>query len=189
MVVMGGNARYTHFREQTGIEVDYGCRSEITRSFSYNGRAMSCYDSFTTKLIARECEVLAQTDDGEPVFTKFKYGKGTVIVVNSPIDTGAIGRTDCFTGANPTPFYQFYRTAAQVAGVKTVVEKGENPYVCFTEHPAKDGSTIVVGINFEPRAQKCPVKINGTLGRVWRGDVKVDAVTLAPNEAAVFEVK
>ena len=189
VVVMGGNARYTHFREQTGVEVDYGCRAEINRSFTFNGRAMSCYDSFTTKLIARECEVLAKASDGEPVFTKFKYGKGTVIVVNSPIDKASIVRTDCFTGANPTPFYQFYRTAAQVAGIKTVVEKGENPYVCFTEHPAADGSTIVVGINFEPREQKCPVKINGQIGRVWRGDVKADAVTLGPNEAAVFEVK
>ena len=89
-------------------------------------------------------------------------------MVNSPIDKASIGRTDCFTGANPTPFYQFYRTAAQVAGIKTVVEKGENPYVCFTEHPAADGSMIVVGINFEPREQKCPVKINGQIGRVWR---------------------
>lgn len=36
---------------------------------------------------------------------------------------------------------------------------------------------------------ECPIKINGKLGRVWRGDVKSDKVTLAPNEVALFEVK
>ena len=189
LVVLGGNARYTHFREQTGIEVDYGCRTEINRSFTFNGRSMSCYDSFTTKLIARECEVLAKASDGEPIFTRFRYGKGTVMVVNSPVDTASIGRTDCFTGTTPTPFYLFYRTAAQIAGIKTVVEKGECPYVCFTEHPAADGSTIVVAINFEPRTIVCPVRITGSIGRVWRGDVTADKVTLQANEAAVFEVR
>lgn len=188
LVVLGGSSRFTHFREQTGIEVDYGARAGIDRKFSFGGSEMSCYDNFTTKLIARECEVLARAKDGEPVFTKFKYGKGVVMVVNSPVDSAAINRTDCFTGAYVTPFYKFFREAAKVAGVKTKVAKGDNPYVAFTEHPAPDGSTVVVGINFEPRAQKCPIKIDGKLGRVWRGNVTADTVALEPNEAAVFEV-
>jgi hypothetical protein len=46
-----------------------------------------------------------------------------------------------------------------------------------------------MAINFEPRAMECPVKINGTVGRVWRGEVKDGKVVLGPNEAALFEVK
>ena len=46
-----------------------------------------------------------------------------------------------------------------------------------------------MAINFEPRSMECPVKINGRLGRVWRGDVKSDKVILEPNEVALFEVK
>ena len=42
---------------------------------------------------------------------------------------------------------------------------------------------------FAGAADERPIRINGALGRVWRGDVKADAVTLGPNEAAVFEVK
>ena len=70
-----------------------------------------------------------------------------------------------------------------------MVEKGDCPWVGLTEHPAANGSTIVMAINFEPRAVKCPIKVNGTIGRVWRGDVKEDAMALGANEAALFEVK
>ena len=42
--------------------------------------------------------------------------------------------------------------------------------------------------NARPREIVCPVKMNGALGRVWRGNVKSDSIVLPPNEAAVFEV-
>ena len=48
--------------------------------------------------------------------------------------------------------------------------------------------TVVAAINFEPREIVCPVKMDGALGRVWRGNVKADSIVLPPNEAAVFEV-
>ena len=46
----------------------------------------------------------------------------------------------------------------------------------------------MIAINFEPREVVCPVKIHGTLGRVWRGSVKNGEIRLPPNEAALFEV-
>ena len=174
----------------TGLEVDYGANAPIDRTFALDGTPVTCHDDFTMKVMARECEVLARNeDDGEPVLTHFKYGKGHVVVVNSPVDREAISRNDCFTGENIAPFYRLFRTAAQIAGIKTKVVKGDCPYVCFTEHPAEDGRTIVMAINFEPRAIECPVSITGRLGTVWRGTVTDTAVSLAPNEAALFEVK
>ncbi len=100
-------------------------------------------------------------NDGEPVFTKFRYGKGWVVVVNAPVDRQAVARTDCLTGPRVMPYYLMFREAAKIAGVRTKVAKGDCPYVAFTEHPAPDGSTVVVGINFEPRAITCPVALDG----------------------------
>jgi hypothetical protein len=140
-------------------------------------------------MIAVEAEVLGKTASGEPIFTKFRNEKGIVLTCNAPIDRQAIARTDAFTGENVQPYYLVMREAAKIAGLKSVVEKGDCPWVGFTEHPASDGSTIVMSINFEPRAMECPVKINGRVGRVWRGEVKENKVVLAPNEVALFEVK
>jgi hypothetical protein len=125
----------------------------------------------------------------EDKFKTIKNGKGIVLTCNAQIDRQTIDRTDTCTGGSIMPYYLVLREAAKIAGVKTVVEKGDCPWVGFTEHPAADGSVIVMAINFEPRAMECPVKINGKLGRVWRGDVKGDKITLAPNEVALFEVK
>ncbi len=61
--------------------------------------------------------------------------------------------------------------------------------MCGNGGSAADGSTIVMAINFEPRSLTCPVKVNCSIGRVWRGVVKADAIDLAPNEVALFEVK
>ena len=191
LIVYAAGSRFTALRQQAGLEVDYCSLSPIDRSFellSSPGRKMSCGDSGTCRLIARECEVLAKTAAGEPVFTKFKYGKGTVLVCNSPIDRQTIARTDVLTGIQVQPYYLLFREAMKIAGVKRVVAKGDCPWVGLTEHPAADGSTIVMAINFEPRAISCPVTLDGRLGRVWRGEVKPDRIDLPPNECALFEV-
>ena len=190
LLIVGGNARYTHFRQMTGLEVDYGARAPIERTFVLDGTSVTCRDEFTMKVIARECEVLVKAErDGEPIFTRFRYGKGNVLVVNSPVDMAAVNRRDCLTGTKVVPFYRFFRVAAETAGIKTKIVKGDCPYVCFTEHPAQDGSTVVMAINFEPRAIECPISVAGRLGTVWRGKVTDSSVALEPNEAALFEVK
>ena len=57
------------------------------------------------------------------------------------------------------------------------------------QHPAEDGSTIVMAINFEPRAITCLMSPKGRIGRVWLGKVNADSIELPPNEAALFEVR
>jgi hypothetical protein len=136
-----------------------------------------------------ECDVLAKTTDGEPMFTRHALGKGQVLLFNAPIDRLTVGRADALTGKWIQPYYLPFRETAKLAGVKHVVEKGDCPWVAITEHPAADGSTIVMAINYEPRAMECPMKVNGALGRTWRGDVRTDKIVLPPNEAALFEVK
>ncbi len=192
LVIYSAKSRYTALREQTGLELDYCSLSPCERTFelaAYPGRKLVCGDSGTCRLIARECEVLGRTASGEPAFTKFAYGKGTVLVCHAPIDRQTIARSDTLTGKTLMPYYLVFREAMKIAGVKRVVEKGDCPYVGLTEHPAPDGSTIVMAINFEPRAVTCPVKMAGALGRVWRGDVKTGEISLQPNECALFEVK
>ena len=192
LLVYSAASRFTALREHAGLEVDYCSLSPSQRTFELDacpGRRIACGDSGTCKLIARECEVLGRTSDGEPAFSRFKCGKGTVLLCNAPIDRESIMRTDAFTGDKVQPYYLVFREAMKIAGVKRVVEKGDCPWVGITEHPAEDGSTIVMAINFEPRAITCPVSLKGRIGRVWRGKVNADSIELPPNEAALFEVR
>jgi len=191
-VLYCGSSRFTQLREQAGVKIDYCTRIGCERTFTlsaYPNRPITCSDHLTCRLLPGEAEVLGSTAKGEPIFTRFSYGKGTVILCNSPIDRAAIDRSDTMTGSI-RPYYLVFREAMKIAGVKNVVEKGDCPFVCFTEHPAPDGSTIVMAINFESRKIECPIKVNGTIGRVWRGDsVNSGKIVLPANEAALFEVK
>jgi hypothetical protein len=191
LVLHSAFSRLTHMRRMTGLEVDYCAQSRCRREFAlakYPERKMVCEDSWTSRLIAREAEVLARTEEGEPVFTRFRLGKGTVLVVNSPVDRAAVERNDTLTGSDIMPYYLFFREAMSIAGITGAVEKGDCPYVGITRHPCGDGRTIVVAVNFEPRSVTCPVSLRGRLGKVWRGNVLEKAVSLDANEAAVFEV-
>ena len=66
---------------------------------------------------------------------------------------------------------------------------GGSPNVGLTEHKASDGTVVIVAVNYNPVEIACPVKINGNLGRVWRGDVSADCIRLGSNDVAVFEVE
>ena len=191
LILYCGNSRFTALKENAGVRPDYCTLAPVERRFALAeapDRQMTVSDSATCRLLADGAEVLARTASGEPIVTRFASGKGTVFVCNAPIDRATVARTDVLTGENIQPYYLVLRMAANAARISRVVEKGDCPWVAFTEHPASDGSTIVMAINYEPRAMVCPVKINGRLGRVWRGGVAKDAVTLEPNEAALFEV-
>ena len=192
LVLYCGESRFTHLRENAGVKVDYCTLSPCERRFamaSSPDRTMSTWEKTTCVLLADGAETIASTAAGEPVVTKFGLGRGTVVLCNAPIDRLAVSKTNAFTGESIEPYYLVFREAARVAGVRHVVEKGDCPWVGITEHPAVDGKTIVMAINFEPREMSCPISVAGEIGRVWRGNVEKGTIRLAPNDAALFEVR
>ena len=192
LLLYSGAERFTQLRERAGVKVDFCTLSPCERTFAlkaFPDRPLTVADATTCRLLDGGAEVLARTAAGEPVFTRFGFGKGQVLVCNAPIDRQAVARTDVLTGERVQPYYLVLREAARLAGLKGVVAKGDCPWVGLTEHPCADGSTVVVAINFEPRPIACPISLAGALGRVWRGEVTSGRIALAANEAAVFEVK
>ena len=188
LIIYSGSARFTHLQRHAGVKVDYCSLAPRERKFSlasHPDRPISTSDRVTCRLLDGEAEVLARTTDGEPVFTRFQIGKGQVLVCNSPIDRQTVERADSLL----QPSYLVLAEAAKIAGVKHVVERGDCQSVGMTEHPAPDGSTIVMAINFEPSPVKFPIKVAGAIGRVWRGGVAATEISLAPNEVALFEVR
>ncbi len=192
LLLYSGSMRFTLLREHAGVKIDYCSLSPCERTFALPrapDRKLTVADATTCRLLDGEAEVLARTTEGEPAFTRFACGKGQILVCNAPIDRQTVARSDTVTGPAIRPYYLVLRETARLADVHGVVAKGDCPYVGLTEHPMGDGSTVVVAINFEPRAVTCPISVAGGLGRVWRGDVTADRIVLPPNEAAVWEVR
>jgi hypothetical protein len=191
LLLYNSRSRFVHLGAEAGLVADYGTKSPVERKFALPARPdrkMVCRDEWTVRLKAAGCEVIAATDDGEPVFTRFANAKGTVLVCNSPIDREAVARTDVFTGDSPQPYYLFLEEARKIAGISRTVEKKDCPRVVITEHPAGDGKTLVVAVNCSIEDTVCPVTVRGRIDKVWRGKVSERSISLKANEAAVFQV-
>ena len=43
-----------------------------------------------------------------------------------------------------------------------------------------------MAVNYDPAPVACPVKVSGTVTRIWNGELKDGVLKLAANDAAVF---
>ena len=89
---------------------------------------------------AADAEVVAELNDGTPLITCRKYGKGKLIYVNAALENEAL-----------TPdnnYYCIYRKLAELAGVST---PGKSPAVGITRHILEDGKEVKFFINYSDK--------------------------------------
>ena len=193
LVTKGDKMALADFREATGNELDYSAKdtpSEVEFELAaFPGRTIRVKRSSTVCVLPRESKSIGFDKKGDAMVTVANFGKGRVVFVNAAIERESFLCAGAYFGDALNPLYLVYREAAKIAGVKRVVEKSDScPNVGLTEHKAPDGAIVIVAVNYNPVEIACPVKINGNLGRVWRGDVSPDCIRLGPNDVAVFEV-
>ena len=191
LVSKGNGTRYSGFLAATGNEIESFCQQNDATSFELKGcpgRKISAWNNTTTRIVPKTSEVLAATADGRAMVTASRYGKGRVVYCNFAIESDSFARPDCFSGKDVNPRYLVYQAAAKIAGVKRRVTKGL-PNVGLTEHPLADGRTVVVAVNYDDFAVTCPIALDGSLGKVWRGKVSGKEISFEANDVAVFEVK
>ena len=193
LVTKGDRMALADFREATGNELDYSAKdtpSEVEFSLAdFRSRAIRVRRSSTVRVLPMESKAVGVDKDGDAMVTVANFGKGRVVFVNAAIERESFRSAGAYFGDGINPLYLVYREAAKIAGVKRVVEKNEScPNVGLTEHKLSDGNTIIVAVNYDPVKITCPVKLNGNLGRVWRGNVAPDCIRLGSNDVAVFEI-
>ena len=194
LVTKGDKMALADFREATGNELDYSAKdtpSEVDFELAaFPGRAIRAKRSSTVRVLPRESKSIGFDKNGDAMVTVANFGKGRVVFVNAAIERESFLGAGAYFGDALNPLYLVYREAAKIAGVKRVVEKSAFcPNVGLTEHKASDGTIVIVAVNYDPVEIACPVKIDGSLGRVWRGDVSPDCIRLGSNGVAVFEVE
>ena len=193
LVSRGFETGYIDWPEITGLEQTtyHKWRKE---SFEFEGRKMSFSDSYTAEQKPIDCEVQAKDSSGNVVVSLKRLGKGKVIVVNFALEKCIIEQeSEVVDNGFSNELWRIYAYAAREAGVKRCVTK-DDPRLVVTEHPRKDGGegarrpTIVVAVNTHDKPIECPVKVNGTVGRVWNGTYKDGTLSIRENDGCIFEV-
>jgi endo-1,4-beta-mannosidase len=148
---------------------------------------------FKVRFKATRADVLGFEEDGNPAFTVADYGKGRVFFLSVPMEMMVTRTPGALHHADAPPYWRLYRNIAQAVIESRVVRK-QHPLLGVTEHPADEGSMIVVGVNHSPE----PVHDTWKLAPGWRleralqGEVQAHEgwleVRLQGNEGAVLWV-
>lgn len=176
LITLGNGATLSNLREAAGVEVETLYQRPREVAATVGGVPVAFTEPQTRVVFAREATTLVATADGQPLMTERACGKGRVLFVNADLERNA-----------PLAGWPLYRLAAEKANVTRRVRVADGS-AGLTEHPAGDGTAIVVAVNYENRPLKAAVEVSGRVGRVWRGACDGRTLEAGPCDAAVFEV-
>lgn len=177
LVTLGNGAVLSELAETTGVKTEAHYRKPSSRKVVCGTGSFDISDSHTRDVtLLPGCRALLKDAAGQPFLTVREYGKGKMMLF-----LGALEDKAALTG------HPGYAAAAREAGVRRRVTR-DVPTLGLTEHPCADGRTIVVAVNYEPKDGAFALKVDGTVGKVWRGAFDGTTLKLGANDAAVFEV-
>jgi hypothetical protein len=176
LVTLGNGMTLACLKDFAGVETVSFYKKPRKVEFDAEGLHVEFGEPRTRLLSLRGAKCILSDADGNPLMTEFRYGKGKVLLFNGALESNA-----------QIAGWPVYRLAAKIAGVKRRVVSPD-PLICLTEHPRPDGSAVIVAINYSDMAKSCSLEIDGCVGAVYRGEIKGTTLSIAPNDAAVFEV-
>ena len=100
---------------------------------------------YSIRTSVAEAEVLATDEEGRPVFTSMRYGKGRLLFLALPLENSLTELPRAFDAASPD-YAAIYRIVMEEAGICRGVQVND-PMVTLTEHMESDGTLTVVAVN------------------------------------------
>jgi hypothetical protein len=192
------NCMLSPFGEAFGLEVQTRAHWEGPAVFRLNGveAAFSLKAPIRLALRPTHAEVLGSEPNGNPIFTRARYGQGQVYFLNVPIETHLANQPGGFDAqAAQPPWWRIYRAIGEpFLGERTV--RKSDPFVGITEHPVDDGRRVVVAINYSPEPREVSLEIAApwAVGETWYASAPERSpegrrLWLGANDAAVFTLE
>lgn len=149
--ISNDNGFLSEFEKYTGLRVEDTDEHFISSSFELDEKNIEFCQNNRRYLRCVGAEVLASCN-GNPVFTKFSYGNGTVYYLDCPIEKNLLDKGNAFDG----DYFEIYRYV--FADCKRIVDT-RNKNVAVTEH-ISDSAVYVTAINYSDKCQKAPFMIS-----------------------------
>lgn len=165
------------FNNLTGVTVNNSRTKAESGVFKLYGKEIE-YSRERNYLITadRGAKVLAEDENGMPIFTKYAYGKGTVYYLNFPLEDNAIGVYDAFEGDRCEIYKEIFSGAKNKYAVSC-----DNKYIGITRH----GDEWIVMINYSDKKQKT----NASVGSGYRYEVvKGSFDEIEPFEMTILKI-
>lgn len=176
--------------EMTGVEIAYRERIDREKSMRILDRELPVQTAYFYKPERIDAEVIAVDENGEGVFFKHRYGKGTVFFLTLPLESCVADRNGVFSREKQPRYDLIYREVAKAAGVERVCDS-DNPFIRLTEHWIDDQSLYVAAINYHNK--KGMARINVAQGYrvsvIFGEGIKEGRVSLRENDGAIWKLE
>lgn len=151
-----GDALISSFEHITGLRPDYRMeQAHRDKILFVSGECaehqIQVSSSITMNLTPITAEIVAETEDGNPVLSRNQYGKGEVWCCNYPIEY--------YTGTTPNAteemLFELYNTMNFRNADK--VAKKTDPFIGITEHIVDENKRVIVVMNYEPENKEIEI--------------------------------
>ncbi len=182
LYISNNDGVFSEFSALCGVSVrDGGWFSDKTERMNYGNEVIEFKRTRRFMLEESGAEILSRNENGEIVFVKFAYGKGTVYYLNFPLETMLLDESEAFDKNHYKIYKEIFKTE-----LSQKVLTADNQYIGITYHEQKD-SVLAVLINYSAEEQPLRLKIRSG----WKTDKVIygNADFLPPCEAAVIRIK
>jgi beta-galactosidase len=146
--------------------------------------------SVRLRLRSTGAEVLGREADGNPVFTRTRYGAGMLYFLSLPLETTLSETPGAFHADGASPYWRLYAHIARRQIAARVVHK-DHPMVGVTEHAEGADRRLAVLINYSPETVNTALTLvpGWSVSEVLMGEEPVGStLQLRPNSAVVLRV-
>ena len=134
------------FTEVFGVEVASREARTCPAEVLLDGECFPIDSPFKLNLRPAGAEVLAREKDGNPVFVRFRYGKGWNYLLTLPLERSIGSRPGAFHKPTEPAWRHFYRDCAAEVVAERIVSSQE-PQMTLTEHPQDARHCLAVAVN------------------------------------------
>ncbi len=189
--ISSDNGYLLNFTEITGLTVANRRRrreaAQVRLTAAGQAVEITIPASFRLDYLPGASSLLGTEPDGNPVWSKSSYGKGTVHYCSLPLETAMVTQPDTTWHPEAQPLAQVYREmSAEIRAACRVTDQDE-PLVGSTEHPLDDDRRVVVLVNYSAQDRPLQLKLRAgwTVAECWYGN----PATVKANDAVVLLVQ
>lgn len=147
--------------EITGISIAYRERINAVRTISFDGQKLPVNTEYMYKIESSDAEILATDETNEPVFFKYRLGKGTVYFLTLPLEKHLGTQLGAFFKDDIPNYSVIYRELAAESGAERVADC-DNRFIRLTEHRIDENSLYIFAINYNNREEQADLILNGS---------------------------
>ena len=139
------------FTEVFGVESGGREARTAPARIRFQGKEYEIAAPFRLHLRTIHADVLAEEEDGNPVYTRTRFGKGEIYFLTLPMEYFLAGKPGAFHRETAAPWRNFYRAFSRTVLSKRLL-RTDDPFLTLTEHPdpADSGRCWCVAVNNRP---------------------------------------